>query len=100
MLQCSQQSVLQSGLMVNKANCTIIYLRRSGAFRSGVFFISVGAHETAPEIQVRFWAHQFKKDVEGEVQADGERAWAYDLPGEGGGAGSLSSGEEDTREVI
>ena len=86
--------------MVTKANCTLVYLRRSGTFRSGVLFISIRASETVPEIQVQFWAHRFKRDMEGEVQADGEGTWARDLPGEAGGAASLSSGEEDTKEVI
>lgn len=86
--------------MVNKANRALTYLRRSGSFISGVFFISISAGETAPEIQLQFGAHQFKRDVEGEVQADGKGAGACDLSGEGGRAGSMSSGEEDTKEVI
>lgn len=85
--------------MVNKANCTLIYPGRSVAFRSGVFFISIGASETAPEIQFWFWARQFKRDMEAEVQGEGEGAWAWNLPGEGGRAGSWSSGEEDAKEV-
>lgn len=43
---------------------------------------------------------KFKRDMEAEVQADGEGAWAWNLPGEGGRAGSWSSGEEDAKEVI
>lgn len=71
MLQHAQQSVLQSALMVNKANFNLICLR-SGTFRSEVGFLSL-LMTVKLHLKYRSSLGLISSIgiMEGEVQADG-----------------------------